>query len=253
MTPGTRTSRAKADALLAVAVLAAAWKLGSMAIGADIILPAPERVLSTLVDIASDDGFAAALSATALRGLVSFGVSMALGVSLGFAAGVSDRFRAMLGPILTVTRATPVLAIILLAMIWFPSGVVPVFSAVVMAFPVAVADVAAGVRSADPRLLDMAKSFGVPPGDVASRIRFPSAAPHLASAARNAIGLSWKVVVAGEVLSQPARAVGTGMQNARIMLETAEVFAWAAVGVLLCALSDAVFDLVSRRFSWATK
>jgi NitT/TauT family transport system permease protein len=224
-----------------------------MAIGADIILPAPERVLSTLVDIASDDGFAAALSATALRGLVSFGVSMALGVSLGFAAGVSDRFRAMLGPILTVTRATPVLAIILLAMIWFPSGVVPVFSAVVMAFPVAVADVAAGVRSADPRLLDMAKSFGVPPGDVASRIRFPSAAPHLASAARNAIGLSWKVVVAGEVLSQPARAVGTGMQNARIMLETAEVFAWAAVGVLLCALSDAVFDLLSRRFSWATK
>lgn len=253
MMPGTRTSRAKADAVLAVAVLAAVWKLGSMAIGADIVLPAPERVLSTLLRVASDDGFAAALSATALRGLASFGISMALGVSLGFAAGLSDRCRAMLAPALTVTRATPVLAIILLAMIWFPSGIVPVFSAVVMAFPVAVADVAAGVRSTDPRLLDMARSFGVPARDIAARIRFPSAAPHLASAARNVIGLSWKVVVAGEVLSQPARAVGTGMQNARVMLETAEVFAWVTVGILLCAVSDALFDLLSRRLSWTTK
>ena len=60
-------------------------------------------------------------------------------------------------------------------------------------------------------------------------------------------------MVAGEVLSQPAYAVGTGMQNARVMLETAEVFAWAAVGILLCAASDALFDLLSRRLSWATK
>jgi NitT/TauT family transport system permease protein len=70
--------------------------------------------------------------------------------------------------------------------------------------------------------------------------------------AKNALGLSWKVVVAGEVLSQPARALGTGMQNARIMLETAEVFAWAAAGVLLCALSDALFDRLARKFSWPT-
>jgi len=224
-----------------------------MGIGTEIILPSPERVLSTLVGIASTERFLAALGATAVRGLSAFGLSMVLGVSLGFAAGVSRRFESLLGPGLTVIRATPVLAVILIALIWFPAGVVPVFSAVVMAFPVVAADVAAGVRSADPRLVDMARSFGVSRHDTALSVRLPSAMPHVVSAAKNAVGLSWKVVVAGEVLSQPLNALGTGMQNARVMLETAEVFAWAATGVLLCALSDALFDALAKRLAWPTK
>jgi hypothetical protein len=43
------------------------------------------------------------------------------------------------------------------------------------------------------------------------------------------------------------------MQNARIMLETAEVFAWAAVGIALCAISDAVFEAIARRMAWPLK
>lgn len=245
--------RNKADGLLALAVLVAVWKLAATAVGADIILPAPEQVFSTLVQISGTSRFLSALGATALRGLAAFGISMVLGMAFGFAAGTSQRFEALLGPGLTVIRATPVLAVILIALIWFPAGIVPVFSAVVMAFPVVAADVAAGVRSADQRLLDMSRSFGVSRRDVSLLIRLPSAMPHVVSAAKNAVGLSWKVVVAGEVLSQPVHALGTGMQNARVMLETAEVFAWAVVGVLLCALSDALFDLLARRLSWSTK
>jgi len=130
---------------------------------------------------------------------------------------------------------------------------VPVFSAVVMAFPLVAADVSSGVRSTDPRLLEMAMSFRVTQRDTLMHVVLPSALPSVVSAAKNAIGVSWKVVVAGEVLSQPAHALGTGMQNARIMLETAEVFAWAAVGIFLCAVSDAAFNAVARRFSWSTK
>lgn len=210
-------------------------------------------MLSTLTKIATSKRFLAALGATGLRGLAAFAVSMALGLAAGFAAGVSRRVEALLAPGLTVVRATPVLAVILIALIWFPAGVVPVFSAVVMAFPVVAADVSAGVRSADQRLVDMAASFGVSRRDIAFFVRMPSAMPHVISGARNAVGLSWKVVVAGEVLSQPANALGTGMQNARVMLETAEVFAWAAAGIFLCALSDALFDLLARRLAWPTK
>jgi len=253
MEPGTRTLRSKADGVLALAVMVAAWKLAATAVGTDIILPAPERVFTTLAHIAGTTRFLSALGATALRGLAAFGISMVLGMAFGFGAGTSRRFEALLGPGLTVIRATPVLAVILIALIWFPAGIVPIFSAVVMAFPIVAADVAAGVRSADQRLLDMARSFSVSKRDASLLIRLPSAMPHVVSAAKNAVGLSWKVVVAGEVLSQPVNALGTGMQNARVMLETAEVFAWAVVGVLLCALSDLAFDILARRLSWPTK
>lgn len=267
MRPGTPASSAKAcriehgqgsaasrvDGLLALAVIIALWKLASIGIGADIILPAPERVLQTLARVAITARFAAAFAATAGRGLAAFGISMALGLALGLAGGASRRVEALMAPGLTIVRATPVLAVILLALIWFPAGVVPVFSAVVMAFPVVAADVAAGIRAADPRLMAMAASFGISRRKALFQIRVPSAMPHVISAARNAVGLSWKVVVAGEVLSMPAHALGTGMQNARMALETAEVFAWAAAGVILCAISDALFDHVSRRIACHTR
>jgi len=231
----------------------AAWKAASLGVGSEIILPAPETVAAAFASIARDGKFLPALGATALRGLSAFLISMALGSVVGFLTGVSKGVEQAVSPAMTVIRATPVLAVILLALIWFPSGVVPVFSAVVMAFPVVVADVSAGVRSADPRLIEMARAFRASARDTAVFVRVPSAMPHVVSAARNALGLSWKVVVAGEVLSQPARAVGSGMQSARVMLETAEVFAWAAVGVALCALSDLAFDIVRKRLAWPTK
>ncbi len=231
----------------------AAWKLASLGVGADIILPPPGAVLASLARLFGEGDFLPALGATALRGILAFVVSMAMGSAFGFVAGLSRNVESALAPFMTVLRATPVLAVILLALIWFPSGAVPVFSAVVMAFPIVVADVSAGVRSADSRLIAMSRAFGVSRLDQAIFVRLPSAMPHVMSAARNALGLSWKVVVAGEVLSQPERAIGTGMQSARVMLETAEVFAWAAAGIALCAASDALFDAVARRLPWTTR
>jgi NitT/TauT family transport system permease protein len=243
----------RADALLSAATLVALWKLGALGIGKDIILPAPERVLTVFTGLLVTPRFMEAVGATAMRSLVAFFIAMLAGSVAGFFSGISIRFRSMLSPPMTVLRATPVLAIILLAMIWFPAGMVPVFSAVVMSFPVVSEHVAAGVRSVDRRLVEMAHSFGASAMDIAWSIRIPSAMPHVLAAARSALGLSWKVVIAGEVLSQPARAIGTGMQEARLVLETAEVFAWALAGILLCAAGDALFDLVTKRFPWPTR
>ncbi len=245
--------RARIDSLVAIAFIVALWKTASLGIGLSIILPSPEQVVTAIAGIASTRRFAVAVGATALRGLSAFFISMLLGLASGLASGASRRIEGFMAPGLTVIRATPVLAVILIALIWFPSGVVPVFSAVVMAFPVVAADVAAGVRSADQRLIDMARSFGLSRRQALARVRLPSAMPHVVSAARNAVGLCWKVVIAGEVLSQPVNAVGTGMQGARINLETAEVFAWAAVGVVLCAVSDGLFGILARRLAWPTK
>ena len=242
----------KADTLLSAAILIALWKLGALGMGKDIILPAPERVAIVFVDLLTTPRFRAAMSATAVRSLTAFFIAMLAGSVAGFCSGIFPRFKAMLSPLLTVLRATPVLAIILLAMIWFPAGVVPVFSALLMSFPVVSEHVAAGVRTVDFRLVDMAHSFKVPTRAINWSIRIPAAMPQVLAAARSALGLSWKVVIAGEVLSQPAMAIGTGMQEARLVLETAEVFAWALAGILLCAAGDALFDIVTKRLLWPT-
>jgi NitT/TauT family transport system permease protein len=78
-------------------------------------------------------------------------------------------------------------------------------------------------------------------------VYLPSLFPFLASAGRTALGLTWKVVVAAEVLSIPRLGVGAELQEARIMLETAQVFAWTAVAILLSAVTDILFSLLTRK------
>ena len=71
----------------------------------------------------------------------------------------------------------------------------------------------------------------------------PSLAPFIVSGLRSGLSLAWKVTIAAEVLVQPLRALGTGMQRAKAQLETAELFAWTAAAVLAAAFTDAVLSL----------
>jgi NitT/TauT family transport system permease protein len=215
--------------------------------GKELVLPSPARVLGAALALYPSPGFLLDLGATFLRGLAAFALSAALGIAAGLASGLRPLFGAALSPLLTAIRATPVLALVLIALLWFPSGFVPVFSAFLMAFPIMATSAAEGARAADARLLEMARLFRVPRRELFLKLRLPSATPHLMAGAKGALGLCWKVVVAGEILSQPARAIGRGMQDSRLMLESASVFAWALAAVILCALTEWSFSLAMRR------
>jgi len=215
--------------------------------GKELVLPSPESVIAAAAALYPTPRFLEALGATFLRGLAAFGISAALGMAAGLAAGLRPLFGAALAPLLTSIRATPVLALVLIALLWFPSGFVPIFSAFLMAFPIMVTSASEGATAADPRLLEMASLFRVPRATVFLKLRLPAAMPHLIAGAKNALGISWKVVVAGEILSQPERALGSGMQESRLLLETASVFAWAFAAVVLCALTEWAFSFAARR------
>jgi NitT/TauT family transport system permease protein len=217
--------------------------------GKEIVLPSPARVFAAALTLYPTPRFLSDLGATFLRGLAAFTLSALIGIAAGLASGLRPLFGAALAPILTAIRATPVLALVLIALLWFPAGFVPIFTAFLMAFPIMATSAAVGANAADPRLLEMAALFRVPRREVFLKLRLPSAAPHLISGAKNALGLSWKVVVAGEILSQPARALGSGMQDSRLLLESADVFAWALAAVALCGLTEWAFAFAARRAS----
>lgn len=230
-------------------LLLLAWEVASLAIGKEIILPSPAQVFGAALALYPTPRFLADLGATFLRGLAAFGISASIGIAAGLASGLRPTFGAALAPTLTVIRATPVLALVLIALLWFPAGFVPIFTAFLMAFPIMVTSATEGAVAADPRLLEMARLFRVPRGIVLARLQLPAAAPHLLSGAKSALGISWKVVVAGEILSQPPRALGSGMQSSRLMLESSSVFAWALAAVALCGLTEWAFGIAARRAS----
>lgn len=235
--------------LLGVAAFLAVWQLAAALVKSNLILPRPWEAGLALWHLLGGAGFWGAVAGTMLRVLEAFAFSLCFGLGSGALSGFYPEVKAFMSPFITGVRATPVLALILLAMFWFPSTQVPVFSAVLMAFPVIYTSAETGVHAAEQRLVQMAELFHVPKTTIFWRLRVPSALPYLFSGAKNALGLSWKVVVAGEVLAQPRMALGTGMQDARLSLETPTVFAWAITTILLCGLTEYFFGLLATKLS----
>ena len=234
--------------LLGVLLIVSVWKIGAVAVGADVILPGPLVALNAVGAVLSSDEFLPALKATALRGLSAFLVSAFLGLFFGVLAGIVKEIRGLLTPFVVIVKSTPVMSFILLALIWFPSGFVPVFTAILMAFPIIYENVAAGVAIVDPRLIEMARVYRVSKVRILFTILMPGLFAFFFAGARTAMGIIWKAVIAAEILSRPAAAVGSSMYEAKIYIETASVIAWTLVAVLLSALSEMILHRVSIFF-----
>lgn len=218
--------------------LVAAWGVASRAIGAPIVLPAPARTLAAVGEVLRSHDFLLAAGSTALRGLAAFGLSFLLGLASGVAAAKSRPVHAALQPVLTTVRSTPVMAVILLAMIWFRTGTVPVFVGILVGFPIVYSSTLEGVRSVDPQLGEMAQVYGLRGLRLVRHVSLPALVPFLLGAASSGLGLTWRVVVGAEILSQPLHAIGTALQRSQARLETADVFAWTLVAVVLGAAGE---------------
>lgn len=227
------------------------WWAGSVYFGNDLLLPSPAETMKALAEIVTGRGFAGELWATASRVLKGFLFSLSLGAAIGAACGFSWKAKALFSPVLAALRTVPFISLSILAIIWFPSGTVPVFVAFLMAYPIVVTNIIEGFDSVDPLLTELSTVFRVPLRQKAARLYLPSMMPYVVSAASQALGMSWKIVVSAEVLSMPARGIGSRMDSAKAFLQMPQLFAWTALLVALGFITDAILEAFrARAFSW---
>lgn len=233
--PPSRAAPWTAAGALALSI---AWEVAARIVDSALILPGPVATFRALLVLAPTERFLLAALGSTLR--VAAGLAFAIPVAalVGIASGLDARVRAFVRPFFSVVAATPVLSVILIALLWFGQERTPIFTSFLMIFPVMAANAAEGVRSADRRLLEVSRVYGLSRLARLRHLYLPTLVPYLLAGARSSLSLCWKVVVAAEVIAQPARSLGAGMQAAKAMLETTELFAWTAATVLLAAVTE---------------
>ena len=209
------------------------WQLAAALVGQELLLPSPLRVARELLRLAGGAEFWLTVAQSIRRVLTGIASAVLLGILLALLTHKSALLRALLSPVMTLVKSTPVASFIILALVWLGRDVVPLFIAALMVLPVVWANVSAGLEGIDPQLLELAQVFRLPRGRVFRRITLPSVLPHLRAALCSALGLGWKAGVAAEILTVPARSIGKRIYEAKIYLETTELFAWTAAVVLL--------------------
>jgi NitT/TauT family transport system permease protein len=241
------TKKDRLYTVLSFALLLAIWKIISVIVNSAIIIPSPESTVISLFNLIKTREFFIIILFSLGRGLIGFAISFVLGLVVGFAAGFNRVFNKIFEPFLVIIRSTPVMTIILIALIWFKANNVPIFASFLMSFPIICTNVMEGIKNIDPKLLEMAKIYRVNRTRVIKEIYLPSIVPFLTAAISTSFGIGWKVVIAAEVLSQPKYAIGTSLQNSKIYLNINDVFAWTIIAILIGYLFERLIRLIEKK------
>lgn len=211
------------------------WQGLSLWVDSPLLLPSPGTVLARLAVLACTGAFWRTIAASLLRILLGTVAAVALGTVLAVACCRFSWLDALLSPLVTMVKSTPVASFIILLLIWIGRDVLPAVIVLLMVLPVVWGNVCAGIRSTDPLLLRTAKVFRFSPWRTLRRVYVPSVMPHFLSACRTSLGLAWKSGIAAEVLTVPALSMGKMLYESKLYLETVDLFAWT-VAVILCSL-----------------
>lgn len=233
----------------AVIFLIVIWQLAAYLVSNALLLPSPIVVAGRLFELCLTAHFWQSVGFSLARIALGIIIAVALGVSFGFASAASPVFDALVKPMLSVVKATPVASFIMLALLWIDRSLLPAFIAVLIVLPVVVTNVASGIKSTDKKLVQVATVYRFSLSKKLRYLYLPSVYPYFLSACRASLGLAWKAGIAAEVLAVPALSIGKMIYESKLYLETVDLFAWTAAVVILSVVMDVAFEKLMRILS----
>ena len=227
------TCRNRIIRVLAVAFWIAVWQGVSLAVGSEILVASPARTFGALLSLLREGAFYRAVLGSLMRICAGFALALALGIALGALSFVVGWVRALLHPVVSVVKATPVASFVILALIWISSKNLSIFISFLMVFPIMYENMLAGLESADAKLLEMGQVFHLSRMARIRAIYLPAAYPFLLSAARLSLGMCWKSGIAAEVIGQPQQSIGAELNQAKLFFNTPDLFAWTVTIIVV--------------------
>ena len=233
--------------ILSILAIYFVWDYYADMMNAPLILPSPQKVFTEILSLLQSRSFWDNFFYTFMRVGAAFLISCVLGIILGLISASSEFLKSFLSFPLSVIRSTPVIAIILMALYWFDSNLIAVFAACLMTLPVITTSIIQGFGNSDKKLLQMAKIYKFSRFQNFKYIKLPAVLPFFLSSLISAFGLSWKVVVAGEVLSIPKLGIGTILQGNQVIFETSKVLGITIILVVVCFIIESFLKLIFRK------
>lgn len=227
-----------AKILMIIAFWFTVWQAAAIIVNKPLLMPSPAETFTALGRLLVQSRFWLSLGLTFYRVALGLIISFVSGILLALLASRSAIMQSLLRPVVAAIKSTPVISIIVLALVWFSSSFVPIFSCVLLCFPIFFANTLSGIQTVDKDLLELAEVFRVRRRRVIREIIVPSVLPNVYSATSVCLGFSWKSVVAAEVLSSPQYSMGFELYKTKLYLETPELFAWTVAIIVISIIVE---------------
>ncbi len=212
------------------------------------VLPSPIGVLRAFWKLTLSGELAQNIGVSFLRAAAGFAIGGSIGFALGLANGLSKLSETLTDSTLHMVRNIPHLALIPLVILWFgiDEGAKLFLVALGVFFPVYI-NTLHGVRTVDPQLIEMGRSYGMTSSELFRRVILPGALPSIFVGLRFALGVMWLTLIVAETIAAQS-GLGYMAMQAREFMQTDVVVLAILIYALLGKAADSTARLLERRF-----
>ena len=175
--------------------------------------------------------------------MLGFGISIVVGVMLGFLIGSSRIAYTAIYPLMVAFNAVPKAAVVPILVVWFGIGLGPgILTAFLISFFPITVNIATGLATLEPELEDVLRVLGAKRWDVLVKVGLPRSMPYFYGSLKVAITLAFVGTVLAEMTAGDS-GIGYLMQTAGSQQRLPLAFAGL---VVIGAMAMAMYEL----FSW---
>lgn len=215
-------------------------------------LASPWQTLLSGWDLFANQKFGLDVGMTVWRVVGGFLLAAVIAVPLGIAMGTYKPIEAFFEPFVSFARYLPASAFIPLLILWVGIGeaqkLTVIFIGCFFQLTLMIAMIVAGTRR---DLVEAAYTLGCRDSGVIRRVVLPGAAPDIAEALRQVLGLGWTYIIVAELIGASS-GIGHMITDSQALMATDHIIAGIVVIGLVGLLSDVVFKRVNQHlFSWS--
>lgn len=233
--------------LLSLLFWCALWHIGAMIINKEYLLPDIPATFKALLEIVKDASLYKSVIFSCLRVIAGLALGSAFGILLAILCNKFSIIHTLFSPIITIIKSTPVASFIVLLWVLMSGDALTVFIGFLMVMPIIWQNLLDGYSAIDKNLIELADVYEFSYSKRLKLLVFPTLKKYLIPALITASGLAWKAGIAAEIIAYTKNSIGQGINDAKYNMETATVFAWTLVVIVLSIALEKTTKYFLRR------
>jgi len=215
------------------------------------LMPTPHQVAARFWELINGGRLPMDIWMSTQRVFLGVALGTLLAVPAGFMLGWYPEVRSFVDPVINFFRALPPIALIPLVVVYFgigePAKVIILFYA---AFFAGVIVMYEGIAQISPIFVRVAKTLGATDAEIFRKVIVPLTVPHILTALRVALGVSWATLVASELIAAQ-QGLGALIQNAGSFFQLDIIYVGIiCIGFIALAMDLALRAATRRMLAW---
>ena len=237
--------------LLPVVIFLVLWEVVARlnALSGNLLLPPFSEVVVEFYQLSTNGVLGQNFLSSLIRVLIGFCAGSIVGIAVGILMGWNKILDRALHPLISLFYPIPALGWIPLLMLWIGiNELLPITLIFICSFFPVLYNTVTGIKNVDKDYIKAAKTLGASDARILATVVMPLALPNIFTGLRLEAGMSWRVIIAAEMVAIPT-GIGALLMRAESLIRIDIIIVCLIVLAIMCLIFEKFFEYLESKMT----